>query len=338
MKAETVGIASVGYYLPSGVLTSEEMAKLSNLPEMVFTEKIGINKKPIAAKDEHPSDMGIKAALKAIDNAEITAKEIDLIAYCGAGDYDYRFWSPAAKIQGEIGAENAFAFEVRNFCNSGNLGIHLCRNMLLADDELTYALIICSDKLSVLLDYTDLDCLSTFIFADGSAAAILKKGEPSNQILAYHAMTNGKMADYLKVPLAGTKFPIDSTEIDKELSYLKVANPKELDNILSDVYLENYQKVIHKSLAKSGYSIDNVDFLFTNQVKKSLLQRILESLGLSNEQTFISLPENGHLGAVDTIFCLGKTLDSNKIKPGNLVVLASSAAGFSWAALTVKYN
>ncbi len=338
MKAETVGIASVGYYLPSGVLTSEEMAKLSNLPEMVFTEKIGINKKPIAAKDEHPSDMGIKAALKAIDNAEITAKEINLIAYCGAGDYDYRFWSPAAKIQGEIGAENAFAFEVRNFCNAGNLGIHLCRNMLLADDELTYALIICSDKLSVLLDYTDLDCLSTFIFADGSAAAILKKGEPSNQILAYHAMTNGKMADYLKVPLAGTKFPLENTEIDTELSYLKVANPKELDNILSDVYLENYQKVIHKSLAKSGYSIDNVNFLFTNQVKKSLLQRILESLGLSNEQTFISLPENGHLGAVDTIFCLGKTLDSNKIKPGNLVVLASSAAGFSWAALTVKYN
>ncbi|MCJ8283486.1 MAG: hypothetical protein MJK14_27790, partial [Rivularia sp. ALOHA_DT_140] len=160
MKTQTVGIASVGYYLPSGVMTAEEMSKLSNLPEIVFTEKIGINKKPIAGKDEHPSDMGMKAALKAIDNAGITPQDINLIAYCGAGDYDYRFWSRAAKIQGEIGAENAFAFEVKNFCNSGNLGIHLCRNMLLADDELTYALIICSDKLSVLLDYSDLDCLS----------------------------------------------------------------------------------------------------------------------------------------------------------------------------------
>lgn len=338
MKTETVGIASVGYYLPSGVLTAGDMAKLSNLPEMVFSEKIGINKKPIAAKDEHPSDMGIKAALKAINKAGITAKEIDLIAYCGAGDYDYRFWSPAAKIQGEIGAENAFAFEVKNFCNSGNLGIHLCRNMLLADDELTYALIICSDKLSVLLDYTDLDCLSTFIFADGSAAAILKKGEPSNQILSYHGVTNGKLADYLKVPLAGTKFPIDKPEIDKELSYLKVADPKKLDKILSEVYLENYQKVIHKSLAKSGYSIEDIDFLFTNQVKRSLLQKILESLGLNKDKTLISLEENGHLGAVDTLFCLGKSLEANKIQAGNLVVLASSAAGFSWAALTVKYT
>ncbi len=107
MENKSVGITSIGYYIPSGVLTSEEMAKLANLPVSVLTEKIGIQKKPIAA-----SDMGIKAALEAIEKAQIKASEIDIIAYCGAADYDYRFWSPAAKIQAEIGADNAFAFEV----------------------------------------------------------------------------------------------------------------------------------------------------------------------------------------------------------------------------------
>ncbi len=281
--------------------------------------------------------MGIKAALEAINKAKITASEIDLIVYCAAGDYDYRFWSPAAKIQDAIGAENAFAFEVRNFCNSGNLGIHICRNMLLADNDLTYALVVCSDKLSMLLDYTDVNSLSTFIMADGAAAAILKKGEPSNQILSYHAITNGKLVDCLKVSSAGTKFPVGGTQINDELNYLKVKDPQELETILSDVYLENYRKVIHKSLEKSGYLIKDVDFLLTNQVKKSLSKGIVESLNLRDDQTFISLPEYGHLGAVDTIFGLAKTLESNQIKPGNLVVLASSAAGFSWAALTVKY-
>ncbi|MHC5832991.1 MAG: hypothetical protein ACYT04_97655, partial [Nostoc sp.] len=72
-----------------------------------------------------------------------------------------------------IGAENAFAFEVRNFCNSGNLGIHTCRNMLLADNDLSYALVVCSDKLSMLLNYSDVNSLSTFIMADGAAAAIV---------------------------------------------------------------------------------------------------------------------------------------------------------------------
>ena len=338
MIKETVGITSIGYYLPAGTLTSTEMSKLANLPEIVFTEKIGIQQKPVADEDEHPSDMGIKAALSAIEQAEITAKDIDVIAYCGAGDYDYRFWSPAAKIQHQIGAENACAFEVRNFCNGGNLGIHLCRNMLLADPDLTYALVICSDKLSTLLNYSDLDSLSTFIFADGAAAAVLKKGELSNQILAYHAITNGKMADYLKIPLAGTKFPIEDNNFDQNLNYLQVVDPKELDTILSKVYLENYGKVIHKSLEKSSYSINDVDFLFTNQVKKSLSKQIIESLGLTMEQTFVSLPKYGHLGAVDTLFCLSKSLEKNQVKPNSLVVLASSAAGFSWAALTVKYS
>ncbi|MCC5670231.1 hypothetical protein LC653_42200 [Nostoc sp. CHAB 5784] len=337
MIEQTVGITSVGYYIPTGILTSKEMAKLANLPEFVFTEKIGIKQKPIAGQDEHPSDMGIKAALSAINKAKITASEIDLIAYCAAGDYDYRFWSPAAKIQEAIGAENAFAFEVRNFCNSGNLGIHICRNMLLADNDLSYALVVCSDKLSMLLDYSDVNSLSIFIMADGAAAAILKKGEPSNQILSYHAITNGKLVDCLKVSSAGTKFPVGGTQINDELNYLKIKDPQELETILSDVYLENYSKVIHKSLEKSGYLIKDVDFLLTNQVKKSLSKGILESLNLKDDQTFISLPEYGHLGAVDTIFGLAKTLESKKIKPGNLVVLASSAAGFSWAALTVKY-
>lgn len=337
MIEQTVGITSVGYYIPKGILTSEEMAKLANLPEFVFTEKIGIKQKPIADQDEHPSDMGIKAALSAINKAKITASEIDLIAYCAAGDYDYRFWSPAAKIQEAIGAENAFAFEVKNFCNSGNLGIHICRNMLLADNDLSYALVVCSDKLSMLLDYSDVNSLSTFIMADGAAAAILKKGEPSNQILSYHAITNGKLVDCLKVSSGGTKFPVGGTEINDELNYLKIKDPQELETILSDMYLQNYGKVIHKSLEKSGYLIKDVDFLLTNQVKKSLSKGILESLNLKDDQTFISLPEYGHLGAVDTMFGLAKTLESKKIKPGNLVVLASSAAGFSWAALTVKY-
>ncbi|GAB1541685.1 ketoacyl-ACP synthase III [Scytonema sp. NUACC21] len=337
MDKQTVGITSIGYYIPSGILTSEEMSKLSNIPESVFIEKIGIKKKSIAAPNEHPSDMGIKSALLAIEKAGISVTDIDIIAYCGAGDYDYRFWSPAAKIQYEIGAENACAFEVRNFCNSGNLGIHICRNMLLADSNISHALVICSDKLSTLLNYSDRDCVSTFIFADGSAAAILKKGEPSNQILSYHAVTDGKLADFVKVPLAGTKFPISTYNINSDLNYLKVANPNQLNEILSDIYLDNYKRVIQESVKKSGYSISNIDYIFTNQVKKTLSKGILESLGLTEEQTCITLTEYGHLGAADTLFGLAKTLETGNIKMGDIVVLASSATGFSWAALTVQY-
>ncbi|NET76531.1 MULTISPECIES: 3-oxoacyl-[acyl-carrier-protein] synthase III C-terminal domain-containing protein [Okeania] len=318
-------------------MTSEAIAKLADIPLWVLTEKIGMEKKSIAAEDEHPSDMGIKAAISAINKAQIQPEEIDLIAYCGVGDYDYRFWSPAAKIQGIIGAENAHAFEVRNFCNSGNLGIHICRNMLLADSSLNYALVVCSDKLSQLLNYSDKNINSILFFADGAAAALLKKGESSNKILSYHGMTDGKLADFIRVPLGGTKLPVKDENIDLELNYVKVEDREKLDEILSDICLKNYKKVIIAALQKSGFSIEEIDFLFTNQIKKSLLSSIFESLKLSKKNTFISLKESGHLGATDTLFGLAKTIESEKIKPGNLVVLASSAAGFSWGATVIKY-
>lgn len=337
MKTETVGIASIAYYIPSGILTSEEMAKMSNLPVWVFTDKIGIEKKAIAAEDEHPSEMGIKSALQAINKAGITPEEIGLIAFCGAGDYDYRFWSPAAKIQHEIGAIYAFAFEVRNFCNGGNLGIHICKNMLLADQNLSYALVVCSDKLSQLLNYSDLDALSTFTMADGSVTAVLKKGESSNQILHYQGITNGKMSDFVKIPLAGTKFALSQKEIVTELSYLKLQSPQELEKSLTSINIENYLTVINQSLHTSGYQINNVDFLLMNQIKKSLSKQLLSALGLTENHTFDSLKEYGHMGACDTLFGLAKSLELKKIKPGNLVVLTSRAVGFSWAALTLKY-
>lgn len=334
---QTVGIAALNYYIPSGRITSAEMSKNSQIPEWVFTEKIGIASKPVAAKDEQPTAMGVKAALGAIEKANIQPQDIDIIAYCGAGDYDYRFWSPAAKIQGLINADNACAFEVRNFCNSGNLGLHLCRNMLLADPDLSYALVICSDKLSSLINYQDPAAVSTFIMADGAVATVLKKGETSNRLLAYHAMTDGKLSDYLKVPLGGTQFPFSGPSSEPELNFLHVSNPKQLDTILSDIYLENYQKVINKALSKSHLLTKDIHFLFTNQVKKSLSHKILDSLALTAEQTYNSLFEYGHLGAVDTMFCLAKTLENERITAGNNVVLASSATGFSWAALVIQF-
>ncbi|NEN87576.1 MAG: 3-oxoacyl-ACP synthase [Okeania sp. SIO3H1] len=334
---ETVGITTIGYYIPSGVMTSEAIAKLADIPLWVLTEKLGMEKKPIAAEDEHPSDMGIKAAISAIEKAQIQPEKIDLIVYCGGGDYDYRFWSPAAKIQAAIGAENAHAFEVRNFCNGANLGIHICRNMLLADSSLNYALVVCSEKLSQLLNYSDKNISFMLTFSDGAAAALLKKGESSNKILSYYGMTDGRLADFIRVPLGGTKLPVKGENIDLELNYVKVEESEKLDKILSEIYLKNYKKVIITALQKSGFSIEKIDFLFSNQIKKSVFLSLLESLKLSEENTFISMKESGHFGGADTLFCLAKTMELEKIKPGNLVVLASSASGFSWGATVIKY-
>ncbi|MHB8120098.1 MAG: 3-oxoacyl-ACP synthase [Methanothrix sp.] len=336
-QSDTVGIASIGYYIPESTITSSEISKLSGIPLQVFKEKIGMEKKHIAAPDEQPSDMGIRAAREAVQRAGIDAREIGIIAYCGASFYDYRIWSPAARVQAALGADDCYAFEVKNGCNGGNLGINLCKNLALCHPEKEYALVVCSEKLSPLIDYTDKSSLSLFMVGDGAAAALLKKGEAENQLLEYASITDGSTVDCVKVPLGGTKMPYGHTAHDSRSKYICVDDPDGLDRILSQTYLDNYIKVITRAVQKSGYSLEDIDFLFTNQVKRSLSKDIFQSLGLSEKNTLTSIEDYGHMGTVDTLFNLGRAIEERQIKPGDLIVIASSGAGFTWAAMAVKF-
>lgn len=335
-QSETVGIASIGCYIPMGVITSSEMARLSGIPLQVFIDKIGMEQKHIAANDEHPSEMGIRAAREAIRKADIDADDIGIIAYCGAGFYDYRVWSPAARIQDAVGAGNSYAFEVKNGCNGGNLGMNICKNLLLGDPDKKYALVVCSEKLSVNIDYTDPNSLSLFMMGDGAAAAVLKKGEVTNRLLSYASLTDGSTVDCVKVPMGGTRIPYDPGN-DRRMGYVCVDDPAGLDRILSQTYLNNYLKVISEAVEKSGYTLEDIDILFTNQVKRSLLKDILQSVNLTEDRTMISIKEYGHMGTVDSLFNLSRAIDQGRLNPGSLAVLASSGAGFTWAAMALEF-
>lgn len=334
---ETVGIASIGCYIPPGIMTSDEMSRRSGIPLHVFLEKIGMEKKHVAAEEEHPSEMGIRAARDAVKKAGIDPKEIDLLVYCSAGFFDYRFWSPAARIQSSLGADNCYAFEIKNGCNGGNLGINVCKSLLLGDPEKKYGLVVCSEKLSISIDYTDPNSLSLYMMGDGAAAAILKKGEVTNRLLSYVSLTEGSTVDCVKVPFGGTRSQHPPSASEKRPSYIRIDDPAGLDRILSETYLENYVKVIKSALEKSGRTLNDVDLLLTNQVKRSLLEDILRSLDLTEDHTLTSIKDYGHMGTVDALFNLSRAMDGGRIGPGDLLVLASSGAGFTWAAMPMEF-
>ena len=334
---DSVGISGLGYFIPEEVLTSSDLARLSGIPEAVFLEKIGIEQKHIAGPDLHPAEMGARAARIAIGNAGIDPLDLDLIVYCSLGYYDYRFWSPAAKIQDETGAKNAYSFELKNGCNGGNLGLNTCKELLLGDPEKQHALVVCSEKLSVSINYHNARSVSGFAFADGAVAAVLEKNYSGNSLLSYAGITDGSLADHVRVPYGGTRMLPAVRPPEDDNCYLCVDDPEGLDRIFSGIYLRNYLSVIHEALRKSGYSSRNIDHLFMNQVKKSLTHDILAGLDLEESQTMTTMREFGHMGSVDTLFGLAKAGAGEQLHPGDLVVLAGSAIGFSWAATVLKY-
>lgn len=333
---DTIGFNALGYYIPEGLLSAEEMSVMSGIPESVFTEKIGIRQKHIANQDESPAFMGLKATESALKKSGLAAEEIDVIIYAAAGLYDYNIWSPAAKIQGIIGAKNATCFEVKNGCGAGNLALHLCKSWLLTNKK-NHGLVICAEGLSKLVNYQDKNSIAWFTLGDGAAAAILSKNSVQNKILAFASYTDGTLVDYVKILGGGTiHFPGDDNYA-KNNSFFNVSDKDALAYVLDKLYLKNYVHMVTQAVNDSGYAVDEIKYLFHNQVKQTTSDAILHALKLSKEQTITTLSHYGHMGAVDVVYCLAKALEENKIKKGDLVVLASSATGFTWASQVIKF-
>jgi 3-oxoacyl-[acyl-carrier-protein] synthase III len=332
----TVGITSIGYYIPERVITSAEIAAISGVPLSILTDKFGIDQKHIAGPEEHPVSMAEQAAESAIKKGRINREDIDIIAYCGAGYYDYQFWSPSSRLQHVLDVPDAFTIDLKGACNGGNLGIMVCNTLLKADDSKQCALVVCSDKLSPLMDYENKDTLPFFALGDGAAAAILSRGERSNELLAYEGITDGSCGDYVKVPYGGTRVTEICSTRDRELR-ITVDPTKALADIRPEVFLGNFIRVIKKAVLKSGYQTHEVSWLLTNQIKRTRVLDILAGLGLDDKKTRSTMRDFGSIGPADTLFALALQQDDDQIKPGDLVVLASSGIGFTWGAQVIRF-
>ena len=117
-------------------MTGEEIANLADIPVHIVKSKMGINEKIIAGKDDHTVQMGIRAAKEAIQNANIDPREIDVIIYIGEEHKEYPLWTAAIKIQEEIGALNAWAFDAQLRCGTTIMGMKLAKSLMLSDDTL----------------------------------------------------------------------------------------------------------------------------------------------------------------------------------------------------------
>ena len=123
-----VGIVSTGIYLPKDRMTAEEIAKQANLPVHVVKEKMGITEKTIPGPDDHTVEMGVRAAKNALEKANIDPKEIDVIIYIGEEHKEYPVMDSSDKIQEEIGAYHAWAFDVALRCGTTIMAIKVAKS------------------------------------------------------------------------------------------------------------------------------------------------------------------------------------------------------------------
>ncbi|TLS38271.1 3-oxoacyl-ACP synthase [Pseudalkalibacillus caeni] len=335
--AHGIGILSTGIYLPAGRLSGKEIAAAAGLPEEVVEKKMGIKEKVVPEKDDHTCGMGIKAAQKAIDLAGIKPEEIDLVIYIGEEHKEYPLWTAGIKLQEEVGATNAWSFDVALRCGTTVMAVKLAKDMMVADDSIQTVLLAGGYRNVDFINYENPRTRFMFNLAAGGGALLLQKGAGKNEVLESHLITDGSFSEDVVVRAGGTKLPASKETIEQQLHYLDVTDPEGMKSRLEEKSMKNFIEVIEKSLEKSGYSTNDIDYLAILHMKKSAHEYVLKELGLSEEQS-IYLSEYGHIGQIDQILSLELAEKEGKIKPGDIVVLVSAGIGYAWGATTIRWG
>ena len=333
----TVGIVSTGTYLPQQKMTSQDIAAVSNIPEDIIRQKMGIHEKPIPGKHDHTVQMGIWAAQEAIQKANIDPKDIDVVIYMGEEHKEYPLWTASIKMQEELGAVNAWAFDVQLRCGTTIMALKVAKSLMASDDTIQTILLAGGYRNVDFIDYSNPRTRFMYNLAAGGGAMLVQKNYEKNLLLEADMITDGSFSEDVVVPVGGTKNPLTPSHLTENLYKLDVLDPIGMKEGLEQKSLSNFLKVIRSSLAKSGYSEEQLDYLAMLHMKRSAHDYILAELGLQQEQS-IYLQDYGHIGQIDQILSLQLAQEQNQIQTGDIVTLVSAGIGYVWGAITIRWG
>lgn len=318
-------IRGVGAYLPSRVMTNDDMAKIVDTDDAWITERTGIKSRHIAADGELTSDLGIAAAKQALVRSGIDPIDIDLVI-CATATPDKTFPSTAVRIQHALGVTKGAAFDIQAVCSGFVYGLATADNFLKAGQS-RRALVIGAETFSRILDWSDRT--TCVLFGDGAGAVVLEAqtqfgSREDRGILASRLRSDGRYEDMLYVD-GGPSSTMTT-------GHLRM-NGRE-------VFRHAVQKisgVIEETLLMTGYAASEIDPFVPHQANARILDGIAKKLGIEKEKVIKTLAYHGNTSAASIPLALNQALEEHRIKEGDLVLMEAMGGGFTWGAALVRW-
>ena len=353
-----VGIVGIGTYVPRGCLTAAELAAESGVPEDVIIQKFGIKKKPIASSEETTAYMGLESAKLALAQAGMKGGDLDLIIWCGAQHKDYPCWLAGLYVANQLGAGNAWSFDMEAMCGSMMAALDVAKSLMLTRDDLTNVLLVSGYRNNDLVDIHEPTTRFLMDLGSGGSAVVLKKNAGKNAVLCSSFRGDGSLSEMCAVPALGSKFWPPKSE-DLARAHFMVPDEKAFKDKLNSVTLPNFYKVVREAANKSGFASmrgpagangsgggesapgagnpEGIDYLAILHFKKSSHVAILAELGLDESRTTY-LDDYGHLGQNDQVLSLELGLAAGKVREGSRIIFVGAGLGFVWAATAIRWG
>lgn len=321
---------SIGSYIPENILTNHDLEKMVDTSDEWITKRTGIKERRIASDDEVTSDLGYKAALQAIERADIDVKDIDMVV-CATLSPDYLTMpSTAAMISKKLGIKNVMSFDISAACTGFVYLISLAKAFVESGAKKN-VLIVGAEKISSIIDYTDRS--TCILFGDGAGAAIIGQTEDKNEaIVDVLASADGNYGDLLITPGCGSKNPIREDNVEDKLQYMKMAG-----NEVFKIAVKTLTNDVIEILGKNKISASEVDMFIPHQANYRIIEAVRSKLNFPIEKTALTVAKYGNTSSASIPMAMNDMYEAGRIKHGDLMLLDAFGGGFTWGSALVRF-
>ncbi|MCY9666688.1 ketoacyl-ACP synthase III [Paenibacillus alginolyticus] len=318
-----VGVLGTGKYVPERILTNQELETMVETNDEWIVTRTGIRERRIAAEGQATSDLCYEAALIALNNAGITADQLDLIIVATITP-DMAFPSTACILQEKLGAKKAAAFDLSAACSGFVYGLANASNFI-ATGTYKHALIIGADCLSKITDYTDRN--TCILFGDGAGAVVIGEVPEHRGFKSFELGADGTGGPLLKIEGGGSRNPSSQASIDQRLHYIYMAGAE-----VFKFAVRIMGNAADEALRKAGWEKTDIDLLVPHQANMRIIQASLNRLELTDEKCMINLDKYGNMSAASIPVALAEAVEQGRLNEGDRLVLVGFGGGLTWGA------
>lgn len=325
-----VGVLGTGSYIPSKLLSNDEIEINCKLAPGTIMTKTGIKRRFIVEDDETASSMSTECARQALAAANVLPEQIKLVICCTfTGDYVYP--ALACKVQELIGAKNAGSFDLMANCTSFQVGLTVASDRMKCDPSIDYALVIGVALQSRYINFTDPD--TAIYFGDGAGAAVLGRVPKGYGVLASEIFTNSSVFEAVRLRGGGSSYPMRTENVDKGLQYYEMNGMEVWKQVM-----QHQPKAIKRVLDKIGKTTDDVDFFVFHQANQNLIHYLMGKMKQPLEKTLTNVDEIGNTADASLAIALHDAVVTDRLKRDDLVVVTGVGAGFTFGATAIRWH
>jgi len=326
-------IAGTGMYVPERVVTNKDLEKLMDTSDEWIRERSGIVERRFVEEGTGPSDLALHASNQAMENAGVTAEDVDFIIFATLSPENY-FPGSGVHLQRKLDLPGIGALDVRNQCSGFIYGLSVADQYIKSGMYQTILLVgaeVHSAGLNMSTEGRDVAVL----FGDGAGAVVLQAaGDDKQGILSTHLHADGNYIEelWVEAPTTLEKPWLDHSMIDDRRIYPKMNGRQVFKHATV-----RFTEVIREALSENGYQTTDLDILIPHQANERITKAIARRLELREDQYVSNIHKYGNTTAASIPIALHESLAEGRIQRGDLVTLAAFGSGFTWASALIRW-